>query len=174
MSWIERLIDRILKLFPRIFLVNPNEGGIRVTLGTRVKLLDPGWYLYLGLFQTVEKIDVKQQVVDLRPQSVRTKDGQDMTISGAIKYKVVDVCKAILDVLDYDKNIQVLALGIIQEHVAQHRLEDINGVDLANKVLNGLREAAQGWGLKLQLVRITDIGRTRNIRLLTNPSSEVE
>ena len=37
-------------------------------------------------------------------------------------------------------------------------------------VLKGVREASEGWGLRVDKVYITDIGRTQNIRILLNES----
>ena len=69
MEWLDKIVESILKLIPTIYLVDPDEGGVRCTLGTRVKRLQPGWYFFWGLIQTVMKVPTVSQVVDLRSQS---------------------------------------------------------------------------------------------------------
>jgi len=136
--------------------------------GVRITELESGLWLQWPLIQKLYTVKVKVQVVDLRSQSVWTLDRKEMTISGAIRYRVKSAKKALCEVYDYDANIQAVALGIIQEHVRKYRFDRIDTKQIEASVLKGVREASEGWGLRIERVYITDIGRTRNIRLLTN------
>jgi len=173
-EWLTRLLDRLLSIFPRIVVVKPDELGVRCTpkiqSGVRVSELKPGWYIWVPLIQRVERIKCKTQIVDLRNQSVWTSDRQEMTISGAIRYRVRSALKTLWEVYDYDQNIQTAALGIIQQYIREHELQDLNTQQIEQEVLKGVREASAGWGLYIEKVYITDIGRTWNIRLLMNES----
>jgi regulator of protease activity HflC (stomatin/prohibitin superfamily) len=136
-----------------------------------VKELLPGnWYFLWPVVMEHMVTPIKVQPKDIRVQSVWTKDGKDLAVGGAIVYYVKEPMKAILEVDDYDQSIQVIALAVICEWVSQHTVaelrEDMEG--LKKKLLADVREGSQGWGLKIQSVEITDIGVTRNIRLLTN------
>jgi len=158
-------------------MVDPDEGGVRITArwpfaGVWIKDLGAGLYWYVPLFQHIEAVKVKVQVKDLRCQSVWTKDGHELAISGTIRYRVDNAKKAILEVFEYDENIQNTGLKIIFRFVTQRGLDELRGclADLEREILSGLREASRGWGLKIEDVGLTDIGRTRNLRLLTNES----
>jgi len=172
MEWLTRLIDRLLSVFPRIVIIAPDEAGVRCTpgfaKGVRVISLIPGWWVYWPLIQNIEIIKVKTQVKDLRPQSVWTADRTEMTVSGAIRYRVRSAQKALLEVYDYDQNIQAVALGIIQQYIREHELGNLDTHQLEEEVLRGVRKASEGWGLYVEKVYITDIGRTQNFRLLLN------
>lgn len=174
MNWITQFLDRFFSFVPRLFVVDPDESGVRTTPrlkeGIRVKDLLPGWWIVWPVIQNAEKIKIKTQVVDLRPQSIWTKDGKELVISGSIKYRVDSAAKAILEIFDYDMNIRTLALGIIFDFVSEHTLEELkeNFRQLKEQILKGLREASRGWGLKIEAVYLTDIGRAKNIRLLMN------
>ncbi len=175
MEWLANLLKNLRDWLPRKYFINPDEGGIRITLGNRVKTLIPGWYYYWPVLQECIGIKVTPQVVDLRPQSVLTKEMDDIVISGGIKYKVSDCRKALLEVHDYDENIQTMALGIICEFMSAHSfertVEDIN--ELKEIILSGIREEAAGMGLKIMKVYITDIGRTKNIRVMGSGPSVI-
>ncbi len=172
MEWLTRLLDRLLSIFPHLVLIAPDELGVRyspgLVSGVRITSLVPGWWLFWPLIQNIEAIRCKTQIVDLRSQSVWTLDKQDMTISGAIRYRVRSAQKALCEVYDYDQNIQAVALGIIQQYIREHELEDLNTQQLEGEVLEGVRKASEGWGLRVERVYITDIGRTQNIRILLN------
>jgi len=153
-------------------IIAPDEMGVRYTpgfvKGVRVISLMPGYWIYWPLVQNIETIRCKTQVKDLRPQSVWTQDRVEMTVSGAIRYRVRSAQKALLEVYDYDQNIQAVALGIIQQYIREHELADLDTCQLEGEVLKGVRKASEGWGLYVEKVYITDIGRTQNIRILLN------
>jgi len=143
--------------------------GVVLTFGKRVSVKGAGWYVFWPLIQRIIWMDIKTQVVDLRNQSVRTKCGNSIVVSGAIQYYITDIKKAILDVQDLDKSITTLALGIILEFVKQRTLDECRDVNMLKaEILRGIRDAARGWGIKIEKVFITDLDRARNIRLLTN------
>ena len=172
MDWLRDLINRLLSVFPRVLIFSPAEAGVRITLGKRVTALGAGWHPFWPLFQRVVWMEIKTQVVDLRNQSIRTHDGVSIVISGAIQYRITDIYKAIIDVQDVDKSLTTLALGIILEFVKRRTLEECMNIDnLKLEILKGIRNAASGWGLKIENIYITDLDRARNIRLLTNGQS---
>ena len=172
--WITNLLDKLTCFLPRPLLVAPDEGGYRISPrlnGTnKVKELKPGWYLWIPLFQRTETMMVKIQPKDLRSQSLWTKDGTNIMISGVIKYKVSDPVKALLEVYDYDNSVQIIALGAIHEFVSSHTLDELKAgiVDLLEKILTELRKESQGWGLKIVSVKLTDTGDVFNLRVLQN------
>ena len=177
MHWFVGLVDKLTSFIPRPWLVFPDEGGVRVTArwpwnGVWIRDLEPGLYWYVPLFQQCENIKVKVQVQDLRCQSVWTKDGHELAISGTVRYRVDNPRKAILEVFDPDQNVQNTGLRVIFRFVTQQELAGLrdNLANLEREILAGLREASRGWGLKIEDVGLTDIGRTRNFRLLTNES----
>lgn len=167
MEWLADLLKNLRDWLPRKYFINPDEGGVRITLGNHIKTLYPGWYYYWPVIQECRGINVAPQVVDLRPQSSLTEDLQDLAISGGIKYKVSDARKALLEAQDYDKSIQTVALGSICEFVSKHPFESINNLgEIRDIILTSVREEAAGMGLKIMKVYITDIGRTKNIRVM--------
>lgn len=173
--WLVSLLDYITGFIPRPIIIRPDEGGFRITPkpwgGTWLKEMEPGnWYLTIPWFTENEVVKTKTQVADIRIQSVWTKDGKDIAIGGAIRYYVKDCVKAQLEVLDYDETIQTIALMTIFTFVRKHTLEELKvGIDELCKDLTDLiREDSKGWGLKIQEVKLTDIGTTQNFRHLVS------
>lgn len=175
MDFLNRIYGAIRKLVPRIHLIAPNEAGLRITLGTQVKVLEPGYYFLWPVIQEISSAVVAVQVIDIRSQSVLSSEGQEMTVSGAIKYKIGDIKKALLSVQDYDLSLQALSLGMILAVVSTLPQEELRDAgEVGDLVLKKIREEAAGWGLRLQKVYITDLGKVRNIRLLTNGVGAIE
>jgi len=169
MDWLRELLQQLFCFIPRPILLTPYEAGLRFTFGKFIKKITNGWFFWIPLFQKIVYMEIQTQVVDLRSQSVRTKDGQSVIVSGAIQYSIKNVEKAILNVQDVDKSLETLALGVILEFVKNKTLEDCHNIEaLKKEILRGIKDAAQGWGLKIEKIYITDLDKTRNIRLLTN------
>jgi len=167
MEWVKELIQKLTCFIPRPILITKYEAGVRISFGKWNKIVTEGWFWYIPLFQKIIWMEIQTQVVDLRGQSVRTKDGQSVIVSGAIQYSIKDIYKAIFNVQDVDKSLETLALGIILEYVNKRTLNECEDVDgLKKEILRGIKDAAQGWGLKIEKVYITDLDRTRNIRLI--------
>jgi regulator of protease activity HflC (stomatin/prohibitin superfamily) len=150
-----------------LFFVNPDEGGVRITLGNRVKDTPPGWYIYWPLIHTFIKVNIAIQGVRFPIQSVATKDDVDIAIRGAVVYKIGNARKAIFETNDFDQSLAAVAGGVIEEYVANHTYEELKDRQaLRDAVKKGLREEAAGWGIRLLKVYIPDIGCVRNIRVL--------
>ena len=169
MEWLQALIERLTCFIPRPTIMTVYEAGLRFTFGKYIRVITAGWFWYTPLFQRIQWMEIQTQVVDLRSQSIRTADGQSMIVSGAIQYSVKDVRKAILNVQNVDTALENLALGVLLEFVKSKTLEECHDVGaLKKEILRGIKEAAQGWGLKIERVYITDLDKCRNLRLLTN------
>jgi len=169
MEWLKELFDKILSIFPQIYILTPYEAGIRITLGKRVKAKSAGWYLIWPLFQRFVWQEIQPQIIDLRNQSIRTIDGHELIVSGAIQYKIVDIKNSILNVQNVDKAVQTTCLGMVVDFMTTKTMRECQNLEnLKTEILRGLRIASKGWGLKIEKIFITDLGKTRNIRLLSN------
>ena len=167
MEWLRELIQRLTCFIPRPLILTDYEAGIRVTWGKWNKVIASGLFWYITLFKKIIYMDVQTQVVDLRGQSVHTKDGKHIIVSGAMQYSIKDVYKAVFNVQDVDKSLETLALGVILEYVNNRTLEECQEVnELKKEILKGIKEAAHGWGVKIERIYITDLDETRNLRLI--------
>jgi len=167
MRWLEKLINRVFKFIPRLKLITPDEGGVRITLGSHVTTLKSGWFIYWPLIQTVPVIAIMPQCPDVRPQSVTDCNGEGLAVSVAVKYRIRDAKAAILSVQDYDTNLQALACGCTTEYCSKHSLVELRDThQMGDYVASRLQKEARGWGIEIMAVFVTDIGETINLRLL--------
>lgn len=167
MDWLKELIQQLTCFIPRPLLLADYEAGVRITIGRINKEISSGMFWYVPLFQKIIYMEVQTQVVDLRGQSVQTKDGSSVVVSGAIQYKIEDITKAIFNVQDVDKSLETLALGIILEYIKNKSLEECQDItSLKREICNGIHQAAEEWGILIEEVYITDLDKARNIRLI--------
>ncbi len=169
MTWITQLLDRLFCWIPRLYFVNPDESGVRITLGSRISPTSPGWYIDWPLIHQFVKVNVATQGLTLAAQSVTTSDEVDLAVRGSILYRITDAEKAIFETDDFDKSLEAVAGGVIEQFVSGHTYEELkNREAIKAEIRKGLREAASGWGIKLMRVYLPDIGKVKNIRVLGN------
>ena len=169
MTWLSQLIELLFCWVPRPYYVNPDEAGVRITLGKYVKDTVPGWYiewpLIHGFYVMSTAIDGKRFAI----QSVTTKDNVDMTVRGSALYRVTNARKAIFETNNFDDAFEIIAGGVIETFVSGKTCEELSDREaLKTEIMKGLRKEAEGWGIRLMRVYIPDIGRVRNIRVMSD------
>ena len=180
--WIIALLEQLTGFIPRPFIIRADEGGFRQVPklwkyrslkdnngSTWITEMKSGeWYWLIPWIMEYETCKIKTQVKDIRAQSVWTKDGYDITVGTSIRYYVQKPIKALLDVLDYDQSLQNIVLGMVCNYVRLRTLEELKLTvgKLEEELLKSVREASSGWGLWIQSVLITDVGKTQNFRIL--------
>ncbi len=174
--WLSQLLERLFAIFPRLIVIRLDEGGFRQTpklwgSGCWVTEMKPGgWYWLWPIVMEHEVCSIKTQVVDIRVQSALTKDGRDVAVGLSIRYYISDPMKALLQVHDYDQSLNTIALGVACNYIQHHNFEEIraDAGGLRAELLSAMRKESAGWGLRITDVALTDIGRTRNLRLLNS------
>ena len=167
MNWILDILEKLTCWLPRPYYIHPDEAGIRITLGKCVKDLAPGWYIDIPLIHSFIKVNVALQGVRFEIQSVTTKDDISLAIRGAVRYRISNARKAILETDDFDQSLEAVATGTISNVVSTRTYADLQDRDaLQTELTKAVREAAQGWGIKLQNVYLSDFTKAINLRLL--------
>ena len=167
-------LEKTAKILPRFETVFPYERGVFLRKGKYKRSLEPGLYFCFPVIDEIQKLDVTPQVINLPNQSVTTKDGKTLAISGAVEYSIYDPQKALLDVQNFDASLQNLSMGVIGNYVKQRAYQDCikqNGFE--QEVIERIRDRASEWGLKVSRFWITDLARHHVYRLMTQDTPAV-
>jgi regulator of protease activity HflC (stomatin/prohibitin superfamily) len=149
----------VVVLASSIKIVRPFEKGLVETLGRYSKTVDSGLRLIMPFVQTLAKVDMREQVVDVPPQEVITRDNVVVTVDAVIYYEATDPVK-----LKYNVGNFVLAIT----KLAQTNLRNVIGdLDLdaaltSREVINTklreiLDDATDKWGTRVVRVEIQRI-----------------
>lgn len=87
---IDFLIEMIDKLMP-VFVINQFDAGVLLRRGIYVKTLSGGIYFKIPFLDEVCSHSIVPTTEALPPQSLTTKDGKSIVVSGVIKYEVSDI-----------------------------------------------------------------------------------
>lgn len=111
-------------------------------------------------------VSLKQQTMDVTPQSVITKDNVTITIDTVVFYQIMDPVKAVYEIESLQKGIAYIAITTIRDIVGKMDLDStFSSRDAINTQLRDiLDEATDKWGCKVDRVEIKDIKPPVDIR----------
>ena len=84
-----------------IKIVRPYQKGIVEQLGRYKATVDPGLKLIIPFIQSLTRVDMREQVIDVPPQEVITKDNVTVTVDAVIYFEPTDAQRLIYNVANF-------------------------------------------------------------------------
>ena len=153
--------------YKTIKIVRQSEVFIIERLGRFHKVAGAGLTIIVPFIDRVRSVvSLKQQTMDIPPQSVITSDNVTITIDTVVFYKITDPAKAVYEIQSLKKGIEYLAITTIRDIVGKMELDEtFSSRDIINtKLRTVLDEATDVWGCKIDRVEIKDITPPADIR----------
>ena len=149
-------------------VIQPDEMGVRTFCGRFEKVLPPGVYLVFPVLGEVTVAQVKEQVIDIRAQSLTTADNHSVAIGVSIAYEVMDPMRAFFQVQDWDESLANEALRVVGQFVCNHSYSQCKDAKTLNEALiKDLRVIATNrWGIKILRIGISDLVECKAYRLM--------
>ena len=141
-------------------IVPQAENWLVERFGKYAKTLNPGLNLINPIFSRVsQKIDIREQVMDLPPQGIISEDNASVKVDGVVFYKILDPYKAYYGIENLQLAISNLALTSLRSIMGKMSLDQsLSSRDKINmELLHILDEATDSWGTKITRVEIKDI-----------------
>lgn len=92
----------LIAVVSSIKVVNTGYVSIIERFGQYHGTLQPGWHFIIPFIDFLRrKVSTKQQILDIEPQSVITKDNVKISIDNVIFYKILNPKEAIYNIEDY-------------------------------------------------------------------------
>lgn len=140
-------------------IVRPWEKGLIERLGKYQRTADSGLTLIIPFLEKMIKVDMREQVVDVPPQGVITKDNVVVTVDAVIYYEVTDPLQVVYNVADYYTAVTKLAQTNLRNLIGDLALdESLTSRELINtKLREILDDATDKWGSKVTRVELQRI-----------------
>ena len=169
MDWAE-VFKQILKFFPRLEVLSPDEGGLFIRCGKLKRVIKNGMYFCFPYFDEITRFTRALTSVKATSQSITSKDKKDLLISWSGRYLIVDGEKAFLLTDDIDEQVIALISARIVDYVGKHDYENIKGHLLTNHIMHKefLPTFIETWGISLEGFYLHDLGLHRIFRLVSN------
>ena len=139
--------------------VRPFEQGLIENLGKYRTTVDPGLRFVIPFIQRMLKVDMREQVVDVPPQEVITKDNVAVTVDAVIYYEPTDPVKLKYAVGSFIIAVTKLAQTNLRNVIGDLQLDDaLVSRELINtKLRQILDDATDKWGTRVVRVEIQRI-----------------
>jgi regulator of protease activity HflC (stomatin/prohibitin superfamily) len=146
-------------------VIQQYEKGLVETLGQYTKTVDPGLTIIFPPFQNVRKVDMREQVMDVAPQDVITKDNVMVTVDAVIYFQITDPGKVVYNVANFSMAALKLAQTNLRNVIGDMELDStLTSREKINVQLRMVMdEATDKWGVKVTRVEIQKIDPPRDI-----------
>jgi regulator of protease activity HflC (stomatin/prohibitin superfamily) len=140
-------------------IIRPYQRGIIEQLGKYKETVDPGLRIIYPLFQKLRTVDMREQVVDVPPQEVITKDNVVVAVDAVIYYEPTDPTRLIYNVANFFLAITKLAQTNLRNVIGDMDLDQaLTSREIINTELREiLDDATDKWGVRVGRVEIQRI-----------------
>jgi regulator of protease activity HflC (stomatin/prohibitin superfamily) len=145
-------------------IVKPWEQGVRVRFGKNVRLLQPGMYWKLPLFDSVSVLPVRVRAVTMPTMNAMTSDGRAVTLGMAMEYQIEDVELVFRSVHNPEQTLMYRAQGAAAELLRSLHSSVVSGNLLEKHVTETVDVATMDLGAFRCYV--TDLALVRTFRLI--------
>jgi regulator of protease activity HflC (stomatin/prohibitin superfamily) len=108
----------------------------------------------------------REQLLDVKPQNVITKDGVYLEVDAILYWRIHDIEKSYYAIDDLQPALSNLATTTLRENIAQNTLEETNMSrdEMNNNILGELNPIASGWGVEIIRLDIQSINPPEAVR----------
>lgn len=163
----ETFVDLWQDLMPWV-IIDAFEGGVMLRAGKYHKRLAPGIHFKMPYFDEAITISTVYTTHDLPAQSLVTSDDINIAVAGIIRYKISDVKLFLLTIYEATDVLKDVSMGIIKRHIIEYSWDECRTSDIEAVICEELQEEVSKFGVDIPDggFTITDLAKTRNIRLL--------
>ena len=145
--------------FKSVKILRPYEKGVVERLGKYSRTAESGVAILIPFIEKMVKVDLREQVVDVPPQEVITKDNTVVVVDCVIFYEVVDAFNATYNVVNFYQAITKLAQTNLRNIIGDLELDEtLTSREMINAELREVLDVATDkWGSKVVRVEIQKI-----------------
>lgn len=142
-----------------IRIVLPYQKGVVERLGRFQRIAQPGLTLILPFLDSIQKVDMREQVVDVPPQEVITKDNVVVTVDAIVYFEATDPVKLVYNVADFYQAATKLAQTNLRNVIGEMELDGAltSREHINTKLREVLDDATDKWGVRVVRVEIKRI-----------------
>jgi regulator of protease activity HflC (stomatin/prohibitin superfamily) len=152
------------------------ERGVKFTFGSFRTVYLPGLRYVFSGFQTMRKVDLRVNTLDIPRQEVITKDNVSCQINAVIFYRVVQADKAVIEINNYNYAINQLAQSSLRDVVGTVELDTVLAKrdELGERIRKFVDEFTLPWGIHVLAVELKDVELPEEMKRSMAAQAEAE
>lgn len=141
------IVVNLVLLLKSIKIIRTGEKAIIERMGKYMRTIDSGVIFVIPLVDKVIKVNMREQLADIPPQEVTTKDNVMVKVRPVIHYQVLNPVKVIYNVTDFEKSFVSLVQTTVKDLVSGKRSRSLDSAEFADELQEMLNEATEPWGV---------------------------
>ena len=152
------------------------ERGLVFTFGRYSRTLGPGWHVIIPVVQTLQKIDMRIETVDIPKQEVITKDNIPVNINAVVYFHVKSPEDAVIEISDYVFAVIQLTQSALKDIVGNNDLDTIlsERKRLGDEIKSIVDEATDKWGIDIDSINVQEIELPEDMKRAMAKQAEAE
>lgn len=171
------IVIAFMLFFGAFKIINQGFCGLITRLGSYSRTLHPGLHVIIPFIDTLDRtVDLREQVLPLKSQSVITKDNVNVNVDAVVYYQIINPYSAIYEITNLVFAIEQIALTSLRNIVGELTLDEtLTSRDVINTKLQQVIDAAASkWGVKTNRLELKDINPPDDIQKAMNVQMEAE
>lgn len=123
MEWLQTLVNRFTEAFKWFWILQPWEQALRVRAGKKIVKYKGGFHFKIPYLDYIFKQNCRMRLSSVPSQTITTRHGKTVTVSGALAYRVEDVYPLYQQLHMAEDTLSRKAQGIVSRYLGE--LKDI-------------------------------------------------
>jgi hypothetical protein len=166
------LQHKLLAPYVRSYTIDSHEQGVLYVDGKYVQTLQAGVYCWWknAIAILVNKLDMRQQQVEINGQEILTKDKAALRINAWAQYKVSDIEKAVLQNKDFSSQLYAVFQLALREYVGGMLFDELleKKESITAFILESVQSKAEVLGITVNGFGIRDIILPGDVKEIMN------
>lgn len=153
------LLLSFFTLLAGIRIIPEGYKGLVLRLGKYSRTISPGLNFIIPYIETVQRVDIREQVMDIPKQEAITLDNVSCMIDGVVRFKVVNPQVAIFKVQNYLNQISAKSQTALRDIIGSVFLDELlsQRTTVAEQIKAIVDIAAENWGVDISAVEMQNI-----------------
>lgn len=166
----------LITLLSGVRIIPEGYHGLVLTLGKYSRTLSPGLNFVLPYVESVQKVDIREQVMDIPTQEAITLDNVSCMVDGIVRFKVVDPSIAIFKVQNYKSQISAKSQTALRDIIGSITLDELlsQRTTIAEQIKAIVDSAAEDWGVDISAIEIQNIEIPADMKRAMAQQAEAE
>ncbi len=153
------LLLSFFTLLAGIRIIPEGYKGLVLRLGKYSRTISPGLNFIIPYIESVQRVDIREQVMDIPKQEAITLDNVSCMIDGVVRFKVVNPQVAIFKVQNYLNQISAKSQTALRDIIGSVFLDELlsQRTTVAEQIKAIVDIAAENWGVDISAVEMQNI-----------------
>ena len=166
----------LIVLVTFIKIVPEGYHALVVRFGKYNRTVTPGINFIIPFAEKLQKVDIREQVMDIPTQEAITLDNVSCMVDGIVRFQVVNPSVAIFKVQHYINQISAKSQTALRDIIGSVTLDALlsQRTKIAEEIKNIVDSAAEGWGVDIAAIEIQNIEIPADMKRAMAQQAEAE